>query len=58
MGSSTVLPGSFLLARAPRDTDLRVGAPRAAMPPGPSRNFQPLLNFSPPQQPGGKGRAQ
>lgn len=51
------LPGSFLLAQAPPDCGLRVGGPRAAMPPGRSRNFQPFLKPSPPQQPGGKGRA-
>lgn len=34
------------------------GGSRAAMPPGPSRNLQPLLNSSPPQQLRGKGRAQ
>lgn len=42
----------------PGGSGLRVGGPWAAMPPGPSRNFQPLLNSSPPRQPGGKGRVQ
>lgn len=57
-GSSTFLLGSFFLGPGSPGQWSAGGGSRAAMPPGRSRNLQPLLNSSPPQQPGGKGRVQ